>query len=632
MTASRDEIEANVVGSALLLAESDSPALGEMLEAVTPQDFALETWRTAWASITKRHEQGLAVDAASIAGGDDDLAVRLVTAEAQVPSMKAGPKYARELAQLSKDKRLRTALREADRLIAAGDREGAAALLSPFVTKAKKGVQRFRTVEIDASPLRKPDWLLKGWLMKGCLHMIAGRPGCGKSTVLAALVAGLSHGRGPLGDAIEPRHIRWLSVEEHEDIVTARLYVSGAAPANAKNLSTDVGPLSLPRDMATLKEEMGGLDLLVIDGLGYSVGGRSESYQAVGELLAGLASIAAETGCAIIGIAHAPKGTGNSDAPVIGSTAWTSVSRVVWVVGDAPATGEGENHERILAVAKTNFKKPESLSFVLSEDIETELAVAVNFRSSNVAASDLMAAPEERSERDDLAGAIRVILADGPIARGDLTKRLKAEGFTAERHAVSRAIKAVGAVSRPGEFGGPFVVELADRVEHRVVTELKGVTNVPMCQSVVSREFAAENEADSPEWQSGRDEAPQWKEDDEDPFADGSEDDHPPLTADEIRENVSAAFPNATELPPVQKRPRPQLPTSAGPDDVRLWAEIRFWLDWETEPVTVTRLMSEFRDRGEANVGRVLHLAGLRFEAGRAVIDWETEREVSERA
>jgi len=468
---------------------------------------------------------------------------------------------------------------------------------------------------LDSISVEHPHWLLKGWLLRGALHMVAGRAGCGKSTVVGALIAGLSRGQGPLGERVKACRVGWLSWEEPEGTIGARLKASGSNPDRTMVLAPMAGPLSFPKDAQHLKSAMEDLDLIVLDGLGYAVGGKAESYQSVGEVLATLAKIAHDTDCAIIGVAHTPKSNGNSDAPVIGSTAWTSVSRLVAVVGDAPATTEGDTSARVLAVAKSNFAKPPSLGFTLAEDEETEVAVAVNFAGSTLDATDLMASAESRLERDDLVLMITRLLADGPMPRDELTKQLKARGFTGERHAVGRAIKAAGAVSRPGDFGGTFVVELEHRVARRMEHGAKAIANVPMCQSDANRAFTPENEAESPEWQSGT----------------SAKDKAPTLTDDEIRGNVNATFPSAREVLPAAKRPRRELPASAGPDDRRLWEEVRFWLDWEAEPVSVGRLMNQFRRRGEANVGRVLHLAGVKFEAGRAVIDWETEKEVGKR-
>ncbi len=324
--------------------------------------------------------------------------------------------------------------------------------------KAKPKAKPRKTVScsLDEIAYEKPDWLLQGWLAKGKFHMIAGRPGVGKTTAATAMVAALTRGQDLMGNPTSPRRCGWLTWEEDLTTVKPRLEAAGVQSKYIRPIKTPAGPLALSSDLDDLRAQIeeDGLDLLVADGIGYGVDG--ESYQAVGKILADLADIAGTTGCAVLGIAHTAKGKKSSEAPVIGSTAWTSVPRIVAVVG-----GGETSTERHLAISKTNFKPPEkSLAFDISEDTEMEVGVAVNWRPSEMKAIDLLTDPAERSERNAVDTAIREYLKESPLTRKEINERLKEDGLDTSDRTLSRAIARVGAARKHNGFGSELTYSL----------------------------------------------------------------------------------------------------------------------------------------------------------------------------
>ena len=224
-----------------------------------------------------------------------------------------------------------------------------------------------------------------------------------------------------------PLRIGVLSLEEAEGRVVARLRaadadmsrveVFGTVTERNADGTTSERPWRLPKDCEALGIRIAelGLDLVVIDGLGYAVTGDSHNYANVGAAVTALGSMAAGNRCAVFGIMHPPKGDADPSGPAIGSVAWTTVARNVHLLGPDPAD---ESHERrVVAVGPTNYKPPApALSFRLPEG-KYECAVVADVATSNTTAGDLLARPmadEAQSKLDE--------------AREWLAERLKPHG------------------------------------------------------------------------------------------------------------------------------------------------------------------------------------------------------------
>lgn len=304
---------------------------------------------------------------------------------------------------------------------------------------------------------KKPNWLWKDWLLKGGLHILAGRQSAGKTTWAAYLVAQLMQGK--LGDAKGIR-VGYISLEESGDRLSGRLKVAGVDLANVaiyesirdtdKAGNTSERPWRLPQDTTVLSnwiEELG-LGLVIIDGLGYAVAG-SQDYATIGAALSALAKVAETTQCAILGLTHVKKG-GTSDAvtAAIGSTAWTALPRIVWVLGLDPE--DDTDKRRLVAVAKTNYKEPDSgFSFVIANDEQTEVGFVTSVEASSVSAHAIVAPREnrdERSERSEAKDLIKEILSDGWVDVRTLLNETQKAGLS--DRTVRRARHDLGVISR----------------------------------------------------------------------------------------------------------------------------------------------------------------------------------------
>ncbi|MFZ2055929.1 MAG: AAA family ATPase [Acidimicrobiales bacterium] len=303
----------------------------------------------------------------------------------------------------------------------------------------------------------KPEWLWSGWLLLRALNLLVGRQGAGKTTFVAHLVAALTAGI-PLPSDIgrEPLTCAILSLEEPPDRVVARLHAAGADLERVHVLGDvedhdDDGNLyrrrwSLPRDikiLGNLIEELG-IQLVVIDGLGYSIAGDSHNYAVVGSALAALAGEAERSGAAILGLVHPPKGASDPVTAAIGSTAWTAIPRISIVLGVDPNDESGAR--RLVRVAKTNYREPDAgLQFRIGDDPEFECGYVTALYRDDTTAEVIVGAPvsiEEKGERAEARDVLRTLLAEGPM---DADEAIKASGINAA--SLRRPRKDIGVIA-----------------------------------------------------------------------------------------------------------------------------------------------------------------------------------------
>ena len=216
----------------------------------------------------------------------------------------------------------------------------------------------------------RPVWLWERWICAGAMHLLVGRQGGGKTTFAAWVIGALSQGKIFPDDNTERPPVRCavLSLEEPATRLAAWLHATGA-DLSCVDVLGDVAdqdeegnsyqrPWRMPKDSLVLESRIlrNGVGFVVIDGLGYALTGDSHNYGNVGAHLSTLAGIAERTGAAILGLTHPPKGSSDPVTAAIGSTAWTAIPRIVWVLGLDPEDESGER--RVVRVSKTNFREP----------------------------------------------------------------------------------------------------------------------------------------------------------------------------------------------------------------------------------------------------------------------------------
>lgn len=208
-------------------------------------------------------------------------------------------------------------------------------------------------------------WLWPDWLALGKLHILAGAPGQGKTTIaLAAAATVTSGGRWPCGARCEPGNVLiWSGEDDPADTLLPRLIASGANRAKCyfvqgTRVDGELVPFDPASHMTALEEQarhIGGVRLLIVDPVVSAVAGDSHKNTEVRRALQPLVDLGARLGAAVLGISHFSKGGAGADpaSRVVGSIAFTAVARVVLVA--AKVKGDDGEDKRILARGKSNI-------------------------------------------------------------------------------------------------------------------------------------------------------------------------------------------------------------------------------------------------------------------------------------
>jgi len=289
-------------------------------------------------------------------------------------------------------------------------------------------------------------WLWQGWLAQGKLHILAGAPGQGKTTIAITLAATITMGgRFPDGTRCEAGNVLiWSGEDDPADTLLPRMIAAGANRSrvffvDGARIDGQVVPFNPARDMLGLLEavdSIGGCSLLVVDPVVSAVAGDSHKNGEVRRALQPLVDLAAATGAAVLGISHFSKAGQGGDPTqrVVGSVAFAAVARVVMVAAKIKSP-EGEDR-RILARSKSNIgpdeggfeyhlDQAEALPGIHAARVAWGAAVAGSAR-------DLLTDPnEDDGEGKSAAGSaedfLRELLADGPMP----SKQVKADALEA---------------------------------------------------------------------------------------------------------------------------------------------------------------------------------------------------------
>lgn len=218
--------------------------------------------------------------------------------------------------------------------------------------------------DLNPEPIR---WLWPHWLALGKLHILAGAPGQGKTTLALAMAATITiGGRWPDGGICDQGNILiWSGEDDPADTLLPRLLAAGADRSRcyfiegARDGAGEVQPFDPSRDLQGLLQaiqQIGGIRLLVIDPVVSAVTGDSHKNTEVRRALQPLVNLAMACDCAVLGITHFAKGGQGMDPAqrVVGSVAFTAVARVVMVAAKVKELELGQG-SRILARTKSNI-------------------------------------------------------------------------------------------------------------------------------------------------------------------------------------------------------------------------------------------------------------------------------------
>lgn len=309
--------------------------------------------------------------------------------------------------------------------------------------KARSSVVLACGADLTPEPVR---WLWQDWLALGKLHILAGAPGQGKTTIAMALAATVTLGSmWPDGKrSMSGNVLVWSGEDDPADTLLPRLLAAGAVRERCffiqgtRAADGSVRPFDPAQDLASLHqaiEHIGGVRLLVVDPVVSAVTGDSHKNTEVRRALQPLVDLAAAVDCAVLGITHFAKGGQGQDPAqrVVGSVAFTAVARVVLVA--AKVKSDDGDDRRILARSKSNIG-PDDGGFEYHLE-QTEVLGSI--QASRIAwggqvqgsARELLTDPDaEPDEAQDAVGFLRGLLSDGPLSAKAVFKEAREAGYS----------------------------------------------------------------------------------------------------------------------------------------------------------------------------------------------------------
>ncbi|MBS0348291.1 MAG: AAA family ATPase [Proteobacteria bacterium] len=339
-----------------------------------------------------------------------------------------------------------------------------------------------RVVLVKGSDLRPQPvrWLWQYWLALGKLHILAGAPGQGKTTIALAMAATVTiGGHWPDGSRCAPGNVLiWSGEDDPEDTLLPRLLAAGADAERCHFIKGamrdgEVVPFDPARDLQQLRQEIeriGGIRLLIVDPVVSAVTGDSHKNTEVRRALQPLVDMADACNCAVLGITHFAKGGQGADPAqrVVGSVAFTAVARVVMVA--AKVKGEEGQDTRILARGKSNIG-PDDGGFEYHleqcEPIPGIPASRIGWgKAVQGTARELLTDPDDAPQEDtsDAAEMLRAELDSVLWTNSEeAAKPLKAAGFSKKQ--IWQASKKVGVLRKKDGMKGGWLWRLRNATD-----------------------------------------------------------------------------------------------------------------------------------------------------------------------
>ncbi len=318
-------------------------------------------------------------------------------------------------------------------------------------------------------------WLWYEWLAAGKLHILAGAPGTGKTTLALAMAAAMSTGgrwpdgtKAPMGDVLI-----WSGEDDPRDTLVPRLMACGADRSRVHIISgvvDDKGPRPFnPASDAILLQEAARklstpVRLLIVDPVVSAVAGDSHKNAEVRRALQPLVDFGQSHRAAILGISHFTKGSAGKDPVdrVTGSLAFGALARIV--LGTAKLQNDDQRQAtRVLARAKSNIGPDTggfeySLEQVAVPGVDGVTNTRVTWGSAVegtarelLGQAEAVTDPEEHSDQDQAVDWLCDLLKDHPMAATDVRKLAELANFT--WRTMQRARKRAGVTSKRQGYG-----------------------------------------------------------------------------------------------------------------------------------------------------------------------------------
>jgi AAA domain-containing protein len=309
------------------------------------------------------------------------------------------------------------------------------------------------------------EWLNKPFLPFGCLVIVDGDPGQGKSVITTGMVARAAHGLPvlPFGKSIVTGELHCGMIGAEDDIsqaVKGRLRAAGYANNRhvwfmglKRDKRGHVEILTFPRGTERVRAFIvaNGLKLLVIDPISAFIGVNVQTHNeaSVRAALAPLAEIARDTGCCIILVRHLNKdGSMKALYRGTGSIAFSAIARSGFITGVCPDGSYGLAHvkcsyaERFDGVVRYSvgkWEQDEAIPVIDWGDIDEELT-----------ADELAKGPGARKgpepqAQDDIRAVLEPMFKERDTWDQDqVIARLREAGITSAQKTIDKVRRSMG--------------------------------------------------------------------------------------------------------------------------------------------------------------------------------------------
>jgi putative DNA primase/helicase len=305
-------------------------------------------------------------------------------------------------------------------------------------------------------------WVWDGWLAAGKMHILAGVPGTGKTTLSLAIAATITTGgRWPDGSRAEKGDVLiWSGEDDPQDTLIPRLHACGADLSRVHFVSDvhqegDSRPFDPAYDVPHLRKQLGtmkaSIKLMIVDPIVSATSGDSHKNAETRRSLQPLVDLAKSIRCALIGITHFTKGTAGRDPldRVTGSLAFGALARLVMVAAKNPEDGK-----RVFMRAKSNIGEDHGGFHYDLHQVELEKFPGVSTsqllwgEAIDGTARELLAETEttddseHKSAMNEAMDFLTDLLKDGPVLSKEIKRDVEQAGLSWA--AVKRAKKSLG--------------------------------------------------------------------------------------------------------------------------------------------------------------------------------------------
>lgn len=308
----------------------------------------------------------------------------------------------------------------------------------PTKAPAPQGKPSIKEVCIADVEMKPIDWLWEGRIARGCVTLLEGIEGEGKSTVLCAIATAISRGTSGLKDMLldGPGNVLWLSAEDNvASVLKPRLLAAGADEtrifAVGEAFTFDDPGVELVRGMIERRNPI----MVVIDPVFAYTKGDPSKVSDVRPITSKLKQLAEEFNCAVILVRHVGKSKGLGDPRAAGlySIEWRAAARSVLLCGSDP------NFPQAKALTQTKSNNGElspGLGYRIEKDPTSPSGARFSWTGeSNLTAKRILQMADnenERSEKADAETFLRGALAAGEQKAIDIFAEGKEEGISAD--------------------------------------------------------------------------------------------------------------------------------------------------------------------------------------------------------